>query len=182
MIIKRYCLHWVGSIVVSDSEWVNSGCDWISWQIWRVMYLSRVVIVCGTWQKHPASPRDTAASRDFQIKAAPHDGSFRKWTQPCITAGPVPWVCRCVRGIPTIIKPFFGYLVSVCGRVEDLARGFPWKAQRVQIFQGPSRQYVWKVWWHVQQTLASVPNENGVETAIDCIYREYELCQSLNQA
>lgn len=135
----------------------------------------------------------------FAIKSAPHDWLFNQIDAAVHHGGSGTTGASLRAGIPTIIRPFFGDQFFFGGRVEDLGVGISLKKWGVNSFA----RALWEA-THSERmivkarvlgenirkvslcasdfyssTIAHSAQENGVDTAIQCIYRDMEYAKSL---
>ncbi|GMF72078.1 unnamed protein product [Aspergillus oryzae var. brunneus] len=92
----------------------------------------------------------------FQIQAAPHDWLFSQIDAAAHHGGAGTTGASLRAGVPTIVKPFFGDQFFFGTRVEDLGVGICMKKLNLTLNQ-----------------------ENGVDTAIQAIYRDLEYAKTL---
>ncbi|RPB25450.1 UDP-Glycosyltransferase/glycogen phosphorylase [Terfezia boudieri ATCC MYA-4762] len=116
-----------------------------------------------------------------QIKSAPHDWLFSQIDAATHHGGAGTTGASLRAGIPTIIKPFFGDQFFFASRVQDLGVGIYIKKLNVSTFSKALRDAT-----HDGRMVAkarvlgeSIRKENGVETAIQAIYRDMEYAKSL---
>jgi len=83
-------------------------------------------------------------------------------------------------GVPTVIKPFFGDQFFFGSRVEDLGVGICLKKVNVSLFS----RALWEA-THSERMIVKarllgeqIRKENGVQTAIQAIYRDFEYAKS----
>ncbi|KAJ9144670.1 Sterol 3-beta-glucosyltransferase [Pleurostoma richardsiae] len=116
------------------------------------------------------------------IKSAPHDWLFAQMDAAAHHGGSGTTGASLRAGIPTIIKPFFGDQFFFGNRVEDLGVGIcmyrKWSAN------GFARA-LWEA-THSERMIVKarvlgeqIRKENGVDNAIQCIYRDMEYAKSL---
>ncbi|KAI5790684.1 sterol 3-beta-glucosyltransferase [Peziza echinospora] len=115
------------------------------------------------------------------IKSAPHDWLFAQVDAAAHHGGAGTTGASLRAGIPTIVKPFFGDQFFFGGRVEDLGVGICIKKLNVAAFTAAL-----KVATHDHRMITKarvlgeqIRMENGVETAIQTIYREMEYAKGL---
>lgn len=134
-----------------------------------------------------------------QIQSAPHDWLFRQIDAATHHGGAGTTGASLRAGIPTIIKPFFGDQFFFGGRVEDLGVGICVKKLNVNAFS----KALWQA-THDDRMIVkarvlgeqirsvgqftptssmylslTTSQENGVETAIQAIYRDMEYARTL---
>ncbi|SCU95737.1 LAFA_0G01992g1_1 [Lachancea sp. 'fantastica'] len=87
-------------------------------------------------------------------------------------------------GLPTIIKPFFGDQFFYAGRVEDIGAGINLKKLNSKTLSRALKEVTTssRMSHKAQQIQQEIAKEDGVETAISCIYSELEYAKSLVQA
>ena len=117
----------------------------------------------------------------MQIRSAPHDWLFKQIDAAVHHGGSGTTGASLRAGLPTIIKPFFGDQYFFASRVEDLGVGINLKKITVNTLG--------KAMWlatHDERMRRKahilgeqIRRENGVETAINAIYRDLEYAKSL---
>lgn len=117
----------------------------------------------------------------FSIKSAPHDWLFKQIDAAAHHGGSGTTGASLRAGIPTIVRPFFGDQFFFGGRVEDLGVGILLKKWGVNSFA----RALWEA-THSERMIGkakilgeNIRKENGVDTAIQCIYRDMEYAKSL---
>jgi len=117
----------------------------------------------------------------FQIKAAPHDWLFTQIDAVAHHGGAGTTGASLRAGLPTIIKPFFGDQFFSGSRIEDLGVGIYLRKLNVSVFS----RALWEA-THSERMIVKARNlaeqikkENGVDTAIQSIYRDLEYAKSL---
>ncbi|KAL2260494.1 hypothetical protein VTK26DRAFT_5486 [Humicola hyalothermophila] len=117
----------------------------------------------------------------FQIQSAPHDWLFRQIDAAAHHGGSGTTGASLRAGIPTIIRPFFGDQFFFGSRVEDLGVGICLKKWGANSFA----RALWEA-THSERMIVKarvlgeqIRNENGVETAVQCIYRDLEYATNL---
>ncbi|ESZ94085.1 hypothetical protein SBOR_5505 [Sclerotinia borealis F-4128] len=117
----------------------------------------------------------------FQIKSAPHDWLFSQIDAAAHHGGAGTTGASLRAGIPTIIRPFFGDQYFFGQRVEDLGVGILIKKINVTVFS----RALWEA-SHSERMITKakvlgeqIRKEDGVDTAIQCIYRDMEYANSL---
>ncbi|PWW72120.1 Glycosyltransferase Family 1 protein [Tuber magnatum] len=103
-----------------------------------------------------------------QIQSAPHDWLFKQIDAAAHHGGAGTTGASLRAGIPTIVKPFFGDQFFFGNRVEDLGVGICVKKLNTSAFS--------KALWEATHNERM---ENGVETAIQAIYRDMEYARTL---
>lgn len=117
----------------------------------------------------------------FQIKSAPHDWLFTQMDAAAHHGGSGTTGASLRAGIPTIIRPFFGDQFFYGARVEDLGVGICLKKWGVASFA----RALWeacnseRIIVKAKVLGEAIRKENGVDTAIQCIYRDMEYARSL---
>ncbi|EXJ85119.1 sterol 3beta-glucosyltransferase [Capronia epimyces CBS 606.96] len=117
----------------------------------------------------------------LQIKSAPHDWLFRQMDAAVHHGGAGTTGASLRAGVPTVIKPFFGDQFFFGSRVEDLGVGICLKKVNVSLFS----RALWEA-THSERMIVKarllgeqIRKENGVQTAIQAIYRDLEYARSL---
>ncbi|GAB1209909.1 Sterol 3-beta-glucosyltransferase [Aspergillus pseudonomiae] len=117
----------------------------------------------------------------FQIQAAPHDWLFSQIDAAAHHGGAGTTGASLRAGLPTIVKPFFGDQFFFGTRVEDLGVGICMKKLNVSVFS----RALWEA-THSERMIvkarelgAQIRSENGVDTAIQAIYRDLEYAKTL---
>lgn len=115
------------------------------------------------------------------IKSAPHDWLFRQIDAAAHHGGSGTTGASLRAGIPTIIRPFFGDQFFFASRVEDLGVGVWVKKWGTNSFG----RALWEVTRNERMIVKArvlgeqIRSETGVDTAIQCIYRDLEYAKSL---
>lgn len=150
-------------------------------------------------KKDSAKPEIPLPPEIFQIKSAPHDWLFKQIDAAAHHGGAGTTGASLRAGIPTIIKPFFGDQFFFGSRVEDLGVGICLKRVNVTYFAralweathsermlkkaevlGDQIRKVSRLLYLVfGPRLTWYSQENGVGTAIQCIYRDMEYAKTL---
>ncbi|KAK3347314.1 sterol 3-beta-glucosyltransferase [Neurospora tetraspora] len=139
----------------------------------------RSAAVDGVEKPNVADP--TLPPEIIQIQSAPHDWLFQQVDAAAHHGGSGTTGASLRAGIPTIIRPFFGDQFFFAGRVEDLGVGIYLKKWGVQSFA----RALWEATHSSRmQTRAEVLGgqiraENGVDTAIQAIYRDLDYARNL---
>ena len=126
--------------------------------------------------EEPAMPDDI-----FQIKSAPHDWLFAQIDAAAHHGGSGTTGASLRAGIPTIIRPFFGDQFFFGQRVEDLGVGLCLKKWGAASFA----EALWEATNSSRMIRKAailgeqIREENGVDTAIQCIYRDMEYAKSV---
>ncbi|KAI0010732.1 glycosyltransferase family 1 protein [Xylariaceae sp. FL0662B] len=131
--------------------------------------------------KDAAIPEQTLPPEIFQIKSAPHDWLFAQMDAAAHHGGSGTTGASLRAGIPTIIRPFFGDQFFFGSRVEDLGVGVCLRRWGANSFA----RALWEC-THDGRMISrarvlgeTIRKENGVDTAIQCIYRDLEYAKSL---
>ncbi|RFU27887.1 hypothetical protein B7463_g8437, partial [Scytalidium lignicola] len=117
----------------------------------------------------------------LQIKSAPHDWLFTQIDAAVHHGGAGTTGASLRAGLPTIIKPFFGDQYFFGSRVEDLGVGIYLRKLNVSVFA----RALWEASHSERMILKArvlgeqIRSENGVDTAIQSIYRDLEYAKSL---
>ncbi|KAK3314286.1 hypothetical protein B0H66DRAFT_483027 [Apodospora peruviana] len=117
----------------------------------------------------------------LQIKSAPHDWLFKQIDAAAHHGGSGTTGASLRAGIPTIIRPFFGDQFFFGTRVEDLGVGICLKKWGANSFA----RALWEA-THSERMIVKakvlgeqIRSENGVDAAIECIYRDLEYAKNL---
>ncbi|KAK0736692.1 hypothetical protein B0T21DRAFT_183133 [Apiosordaria backusii] len=117
----------------------------------------------------------------FQIQSAPHDWLFKQIDAAAHHGGSGTTGASLRAGIPTIIRPFFGDQFFFGSRVEDLGVGICLKKWGANSFA----RALWEA-THSERMIVKarvlgeqIRKENGVDTAVQCIYRDMEYATNL---
>ncbi|KAI1826364.1 glycosyltransferase family 1 protein [Xylaria intraflava] len=126
-------------------------------------------------------PEQALPPQIFQIKSAPHDWLFRQIDAAAHHGGSGTTGASLRAGIPTVIRPFFGDQFFFGSRVEDLGVGICLKKWGANSFA----KALWEA-THSDRMIVkarvlgeTIRKENGVNTAIQAIYRDLEYAKSL---
>ncbi|KAI6474496.1 Sterol 3-beta-glucosyltransferase [Pyricularia oryzae] len=120
----------------------------------------------------------------LQIKSAPHDWLFAQVDAVAHHGGSGTTGASLRAGVPTIIRPFFGDQFFFGARVEDLGVGICVRKWGTNAFA----RALWEATNSERMIVKArvlgeqIRKENGVETAIQCIYRDMEYAKSLIKA
>lgn len=120
----------------------------------------------------------------YQIKAAPHDWLFKQIDAAVHHGGAGTTGASLRAGVPTITKPFFGDQFFFGSRLEDLGVGICLKRINVSVLA----RALWEAVHSERMILKArrlgqeIRNENGVQNAIQAIYRDLEYAQTLVRA
>ncbi|KAI1442541.1 glycosyltransferase family 1 protein [Annulohypoxylon stygium] len=131
--------------------------------------------------KDAAVPEQELPPEIFQIKSAPHDWLFAQMDAAAHHGGSGTTGASLRAGIPTIIRPFFGDQFFFGSRVEDLGVGICLKKWGANSFA----RALWETTNSERMIVKArvlgetIRKENGVDTAIQCIYRDLEYAKSL---
>ncbi|TVY40968.1 Sterol 3-beta-glucosyltransferase [Lachnellula subtilissima] len=117
----------------------------------------------------------------FLVKSVPHDWLFTKIDAAAHHGGAGTTGASLRAGLPTIVKPFFGDQFFFGNRVEDLGVGIVVKKVNVSSFA----RALWLATNDQRMIVKAkilgetIRSENGVNTAIQSIYRDLEYAKSL---
>ncbi|KAK4097040.1 glycosyltransferase family 1 protein [Parathielavia hyrcaniae] len=120
----------------------------------------------------------------FLIQSAPHDWLFRQIDAAAHHGGSGTTGASLRAGIPTIIRPFFGDQFFFGTRVEDLGVGICLKKWGANSFA----RALWEATNSERMIVKArvlgeqIRRENGVDSAVQCIYRDLEYATSLIKA
>nr|C4B4E5.1 RecName: Full=Sterol 3-beta-glucosyltransferase; AltName: Full=Autophagy-related protein 26 [Colletotrichum lagenaria]BAH60889.1 autophagy-related protein 26 [Colletotrichum lagenaria] len=115
------------------------------------------------------------------IKSAPHDWLFSQIDAAAHHGGSGTTGASLRAGIPTIIRPFFGDQFFFGSRVEDIGVGICLKKWGAISFA----RALWEATHNDRMIVKArvlgeqIRSENGVDSAIQCIYRDMEYAKSL---
>ncbi|KAI3319875.1 glycosyltransferase family 1 protein [Xylariaceae sp. AK1471] len=130
---------------------------------------------------HASVPEHVLPPEIFQIKSAPHDWLFRQIDAAAHHGGSGTTGASLRAGVPTIIRPFFGDQFFFGSRVEDLGVGICLKKWGANSFA----KALWEA-THSDRMIVrarvlgeTIRKEDGVNTAIQSIYRDLEYAKSL---
>lgn len=120
----------------------------------------------------------------FQIKSAPHDWLFKQMDAAVHHGGAGTTGASLRAGIPTITKPFFGDQFFFGSRLEDLGVGICLKRINVSVLARALWEAVHSERMIVKARMLGeqIRKENGVQMAIQAIYRDLEYAQTLIRA
>ncbi|CAK1366767.1 unnamed protein product [Cercospora beticola] len=116
-----------------------------------------------------------------QIRAAPHDWLFKQVDAVVHHGGAGTTGASLRVGVPTIIKPFFGDQFFFATRVEDLGVGMHLK----KVTANQLGKALWIATHDARMRTKAkllgeaIRSENGVQTAINAVYRDLEYAKSL---
>ncbi|KAK3898512.1 sterol 3-beta-glucosyltransferase, partial [Staphylotrichum tortipilum] len=128
-----------------------------------------------------STPEPTLPPEIFTIQSAPHDWLFRQVDAAAHHGGSGTTGASLRAGVPTIIRPFFGDQFFFGSRVEDLGVGICLKKWGAHSFARAlweatnSERMIFKARVLGEQ----IRNENGVDAAVQCIYRDLEYATNL---
>ncbi|EWC48249.1 sterol 3-beta-glucosyltransferase [Drechslerella stenobrocha 248] len=132
-------------------------------------------------KKDASAPEIPLPDCILPIKATPHDWLFRHIDAAVHHGGAGTTGASLRAGLPTVISPFFGDQFFFGGRVEDLGVGVCLKKLNVKTLSEA-------MWLATNSTRMitkarilgeSIRSENGVDTAIQAIYRDMEYAKTL---
>lgn len=138
------------------------------------------------WSDHFDKDKDQPATVElppsiFQIRAAPHDWLFKQIDAVVHHGGAGTTGASLRAGVPTIIKPFFGDQYFFGTRVEDLGVGLCIR----KITVNNLGKALWlathddRMRTKARMLGEQIRQEDGVQTAINAIYRDLEYARSL---
>ncbi|PYH40546.1 UDP-glucose:sterol glycosyltransferase [Aspergillus saccharolyticus JOP 1030-1] len=169
-----------GSIVVSDPSALTRTV------VESVQKADVRCILSKGWSDRLGDPSSTRSEiplppEIFQIQAAPHDWLFSQIDAAAHHGGAGTTGASLRAGVPTIIKPFFGDQFFFGTRVEDLGVGICMKRLNVSVFS----RALWEATHSERMILKArelgkqIRSEDGVDTAIQAIYRDLEYAKTL---
>lgn len=170
-----------GSIIVSDP-------DDITRTIVDAVLLSNVrAIISKGWssrlQQNKDGDTDTLLQRYpdtiISVQAVPHDWLFPQMRAVVHHGGAGTTAAGLRAGVPTIVKPFFADQFFWGERVEEMGLGLCIKNMTVEHLSAALRVVSTDAsMLRTAQVLGEkIRQENGVETAIRCLYRDMELAR-----
>ncbi|KAF5377187.1 hypothetical protein D9615_006328 [Tricholomella constricta] len=117
----------------------------------------------------------------YSISSIPHDWLFQRIDAACHHGGAGTTGASLRAGIPTIIRPFFGDQLFWADRVEALGVGSGVRKLTVTALTDALISATTDVKQIDRARLLGeqIQSENGVSTAIECIYRDLEYARSL---
>ncbi|KAH3674740.1 hypothetical protein WICPIJ_009472 [Wickerhamomyces pijperi] len=117
----------------------------------------------------------------FNSGAIPHDWLFQHIDCAVHHGGSGTTGASLRFGLPTIIKPFFGDQFFYANRVEDIGAGIGLKKLNVKSLSKALKECTTnqRIIAKAKAVGVSIRKENGVKTAIDCIYSELEYAREL---
>ncbi|KZT36038.1 UDP-Glycosyltransferase/glycogen phosphorylase [Sistotremastrum suecicum HHB10207 ss-3] len=129
----------------------------------------------------PGSPEAPLPPQIYKISSVPHDWLFQRIDAACHHGGAGTTGASLKAGIPTIIKPFFGDQFFWADRVEALGIGSSVRKLTVASLTAAllSATTDRKQIDRAKIIGQAIRSENGVKTAIECIYRDLEYAKSL---
>ncbi|RMZ85892.1 hypothetical protein DV737_g354, partial [Chaetothyriales sp. CBS 132003] len=119
-----------------------------------------------------------------QILSAPHDWLFTQIDAAVHHGGAGTTGASLRAGLPTVVRPFFGDQFFWASRIEDLGVGICLKKVNVSLLARALWEAVHGERMIVKARLLGeqIRKENGVDAAIQCIYRDLDYAQSLIKA
>ncbi|KAL8849482.1 MAG: hypothetical protein Q9221_005564 [Calogaya cf. arnoldii] len=117
----------------------------------------------------------------LQITSAPHDWLFKQIDAATHHGGAGTTGASLRAGVPTIVKPFFGDQFFFGSRIEDLGVGIYMKKLNVSVFS----RALWEATHSERMIIKAkvlgekIRTENGVNNAIQAIYRDLEYAKTL---
>ncbi|KAL3426134.1 udp-glucose:sterol glycosyltransferase [Phlyctema vagabunda] len=169
-----------GSIVVSDSAALTNII------IQSVLKADVRCILSKGWsdrldKKNAHEIEEPLPPEIISIRSAPHDWLFGQIDAAAHHGGAGTTGASLRAGVPTVVKPFFGDQFFFGSRVEDLGVGILIRKVNVSVFA----RALWEA-SHSERMIAKaqvlgeqIRKENGVDTAIQSIYRDLEYARSL---
>lgn len=169
-----------GSVVVSDSKAMTQNI------VDAVLKADVHCILSKGWSdrldaREPNKPEIPLPASIFQITSAPHDWLFKQIDAAVHHGGAGTTGASLRAGIPTIIKPFFGDQFFFSRRVEDIGVGLAIP----HITPNALGKALW-IATHDARVRAKaaalgerIRAENGVQVAIDALYRDLEYAKRL---
>ncbi|KAG5653494.1 hypothetical protein H0H81_012703 [Sphagnurus paluster] len=126
-------------------------------------------------------PEEPLPSQIYPISSIPHDWLFQRIDAACHHGGAGTTGASLRAGIPTIIRPFFGDQLFWADRVEALGVGSGVRKLTVSALTDALISATTDIKQIDRAKLLGeqIRSENGVTTAIECIYRELEYARSL---
>ncbi|KAK6349991.1 Sterol 3-beta-glucosyltransferase [Orbilia brochopaga] len=132
-------------------------------------------------QKDASAPEIPLPDCILPIKATPHDWLFKHIDAAVHHGGSGTTGASLRAGLPTIVSPFFGDQFFFGARVEDLGVGICLKKLNVKALS----EAIWlatnssRMVTKARMLGEAIRSENGVDTAIQAIYRDLEYARSL---
>jgi sterol 3beta-glucosyltransferase len=169
-----------GSVVVSDSKAMTQNI------VEAVLKADVRCILSKGWSdrldaKDPTKAEVALPPSIFQIGSAPHDWLFKQVDAVVHHGGAGTTGASLRAGIPTIIKPFFGDQFFFSTRVEDIGVGLRVK----NITPNTLGKALWiathdgRIRTKARLLGERIRAENGVQTAINALYRDMEYAKRL---
>jgi sterol 3beta-glucosyltransferase len=169
-----------GSVVVSDSKAMTQNI------VDAVLKADVRCILSKGWSdrldaKDPNKAEVALPTSIFQIASAPHDWLFKQIDAAVHHGGAGTTGASLRAGIPTIIKPFFGDQFFFSTRVEDIGVGLRVK----NITPNTLGRALWiathdgRIRTKARVLGERIRAENGVQTAINALYRDMEYAKRL---
>jgi len=169
-----------GSVVVSDSKAMTQNI------VDAVLKADVRCILSKGWSdrldaKDPNKAEVALPDSIFQIASAPHDWLFKQIDAAVHHGGAGTTGASLRAGIPTIIKPFFGDQFFFSTRVEDIGVGLRVK----NITPNTLGKALWiathdgRIRTKARVLGERIRAENGVQTAINALYRDMEYAKRL---
>jgi len=169
-----------GSVVVSDSKAMTQNI------VDAVLKADVRCILSKGWSdrldaKDPSKAEVALPDAIFQIASAPHDWLFKQIDAAVHHGGAGTTGASLRAGIPTIIKPFFGDQFFFSTRVEDIGVGLRVK----NITPNTLGKALWiathdgRIRTKARVLGERIRAENGVQTAINALYRDMEYAKRL---
>lgn len=169
-----------GSVIVSDSKAMTQNI------VDAVLKADVRCILSKGWSdrldaKEPNKSEVPLPPSIFQIASAPHDWLFRQIDAAVHHGGAGTTGASLRAGIPTIIKPFFGDQFFFSTRVEDIGVGLRVK----HITPNALGKALWiathddRIRTKARVLGERIRAENGVQTAINALYRDMEYAKRL---
>jgi len=117
----------------------------------------------------------------FEIASIPHDWLFARIDAACHHGGAGTTGASLRAGIPTIIKPFFGDQYFWSDRIEDLGVGTSIRKLTVDSLTSALQHATTDIKQIDRARLLgeAIRSENGVQTAVEAIYRDLEYARTL---
>lgn len=138
----------------------------------------------GAEESGEKKPEPSLPSEIFQIQSAPHDWLFKQIDAAAHHGGSGTTGASLRAGIPTIIRPFFGDQFFFGTRVEDLGVGICLKKWGATSFA----RALWEATHNERMIVKArvlgeqIRKENGVDAAVQSIYRDMDYARQLIQA
>ncbi|EAS36512.3 sterol 3-beta-glucosyltransferase [Coccidioides immitis RS] len=177
---KRIVYIGFGSIVVSDPTALTKTV------IESVLKADVRCVLSKGWSDRLGDPSSAKTEvplppEIYQITAAPHDWLFSQVDAVAHHGGAGTTGASLRAGVPTIIKPFFGDQFFFGTRVEDLGVGISLKKLNVNVFSRALWEATNSERMIVKAKLLGekIRKENGVEKAIQALYRDLEYAKTL---